>query len=226
MKKLIKKDFLLMKKDILMIFLFPFLYGILLIYTEDPTANKIFFVFFTSMIFIGVCNRLIISDKKNYMDILMMSLPIDKSKMVLSRYIFLTGINILTNTLSYIIVRFYTIIAGKRPYFYVKPLGHEGLWYGIFICMIILTIIMPFSYIDKSMSTKKVDIIVIGHYISVFIIYMICFNNSDKEFIQLMLNRGLNIYHLISIIIASILYLISYRISLRFFNNTNTVNEL
>lgn len=226
MKELIKKDIILIKKDILMIFLFPSLYGILMMYLSDPAANNIFFVFLTSMVFLGVYNRLIFSDKKNHMDALMMSLPIDRSKMVSSRYIILMAINIFTNIVSYIIVRVYTIQAGKRSYFYVEPLGYEGLWYGILLCMIILTITMPFFYKDRVMSSKNVDTLAIVQYFFTFIIYMICFNNSYNEFFQLMLNRGLNIYHLISIIIASILYFISYKISLGYFNNWNTVNEL
>lgn len=224
MKELIKKDIILIKKDILMIFLFPSLYGILMMYLSDPVANNIFFVFLTSMVFLGVCNRLIFSDKKNHMDALMMSLPIDRSKMVSSRYIILLAINVFTNIVSYIIARAYTIHAGKRSYFYVEPLGYEGLWYGILSCMIILTITMPFFYKDRVMSSKNVDTLVIVQYFFILIIFMICFNNSYNEFFQLMLNRGLNIYHLISIIIASILYFISYKISLGYFNNWNTAN--
>lgn len=233
MKALIKRDLILSRYYIVMILIyFPFLLlalGISISITKDVIIANAFFISFIVLSFLGVYFDLFGKDNGTTTYMMIFSLPLDKSRFVLSRYASIGVISVIVSILYYglfigLSLNHSNLMAGQKIVFDIVPVS-------IAICIILASFILPFDFRRSFYAgiKKQGTIYIIAAAFLLILLMYIPFGItriSENMLIINILKNNIRLSSYIFMVLAMILYFASYRISKFLFDKANMITDL
>lgn len=230
MKALIKKDLILTRFNIAITLLyFPVLLLVIWIsisIAEDVMIANAFFISFIVVGFVFIYAELLGKDNGSNTYTMLFSMPIDKSKFVLSKYISLAIIAGIESIIHYgafvgLSLNNSNLMKDQKMVFDIVPLS-------ISICMILVSFMLPFDFRKSFYGGVKQQSL--NHIISVFLIMIlvvgfpfIMIKMSDNMLIVNIFRSNMRLSSYIFVALAMIFYFVSYRISKIFFDKANMI---
>lgn len=223
MINLIKKDLVLSRMYVVLGIIFSIFFGFTIILSNSITSMYIIFaayvLLFSSVIFFGMMENEI----KNKANLLVLSLPIDRGSIVISKYITYILI-LLTFNVFYLFQVLYFICSRNWNTPYI-PFGYvnlnlilTSLGLGILIASIMLFIYYLIIYKRKEISSFATIIAYLIGTIGISITTRIDFEGSALE--NILLNEHINLISLGFLLISLIIYILSMKVSIYLYKKT------
>lgn len=229
MKAFVKKDLILSRFSMASILLyFPIIIlilGIMIEITEDVIVTNSLFISFIVLNFIYIYLGLFDEIKNPNENIMIYSLPIDKSKLVLSRYVSLMIMSWINCIPTYMLLVLFSsnpngILGGYSLPFHMAIIA-------VFSCILLSSFILPFDFARSTYSGTKPSgklRIVLGAGIILIILFNIpylLYRLSGNPIVMNIFRDNIRLSSYILMSFALILYFASYKLSKFFFDKAN-----
>lgn len=223
MISLIKKDIRMVRGLLILFTVAILLTAPWLLLSKNDIGFYIFFIFENLLITIVICNTETMIENKSKTDIFMTSLPIERKDLVKSKYISFGIYPVIFNLIHYLV-----IIFAKR-YSFLGELGDAlgNLQYEInpgiifissAICLIYIGIYIPLQYYLEEKSKIIEYILILLLFLIPELLDKLSGNTANISIVEYVFSMGVGLIALIFILIASIIYYISYKISVLVYN--------
>lgn len=203
---LIKKDILIQKKTVLLALLYLIIFTVFI--SQNELIGLTASVFAVSyMLVMGACAL----EDKNNSDMMLISLPIKKWLIVLSKYVSLYGYAACSLLICYLL---YVIAEVVHLPIKIHPVTADGVLIIFFIITLMGAIYFPlifkFGYIKSKMA----------NFILFFVLFSFCMSLTEETSVnQLIQQWSNNTIMIFAFLALSIILAISYSISLVFYKN-------